>query len=54
MVAIGLQKPYARTKVGESCTCMLFDVLTQSMVIGDRIDTWITFSGSEYRTIIEQ
>jgi hypothetical protein len=24
MVAIGLCKPYAKTKVGESCTCMIF------------------------------
>jgi hypothetical protein len=23
MVAIGLQKPYAKTKVGESCSCMM-------------------------------
>jgi hypothetical protein len=24
MVAIGLRKPYAKKKVGESCTCMMF------------------------------
>ncbi len=24
MMAIGLQKPYAKMKVGESCTCMIF------------------------------
>jgi hypothetical protein len=24
MAAIGLRKPYAKTKVGESCTCMMF------------------------------
>jgi hypothetical protein len=23
MAAIGLQKPYAKTKVGKSCTCMM-------------------------------
>jgi hypothetical protein len=24
MVAIGLQKPYAKTKVGKPCACMMF------------------------------
>jgi hypothetical protein len=24
MVAIGLRKPYAKTEVGDSCTCMMF------------------------------
>ncbi len=24
LVAIGLQQPYAKTKVGESCSCMMF------------------------------
>ncbi len=37
MVAIGLQKPYAKTKVGKPCTCMMFIDSTDVVVNGINI-----------------
>jgi hypothetical protein len=41
-LAMGLKKPYARTKVGESCTCVMFIDLTDGSCNWDQY-TWNTF-----------
>jgi hypothetical protein len=46
MASMGLQKPYAKTKVSESCVSMMFIGL--QMVVDNEIkNAWNTFPGSE-------
>ncbi len=52
MMVTGLQKPYDKMKVGQSCTCTMFIDSVDGCWQQDQ-NTWNTFLGSEYRTIIE-
>ncbi len=56
IVAIGLQEPYAKTDVGESCTCVgVFYSRLQVLVASSQDqNTWNTIPGSEYRKMTEQ
>jgi hypothetical protein len=51
MVTIGLWKPYAKTKVGESCTCSMYWPCRWLLIMD--WNTWNIFLGSKYETIIK-